>query len=85
MLGGDYQKAKFHFDRARELSGGSAFIVEVLYAQYLDRQELNRQDFHRRLVGVIEGSVEEYPDVALANRIAQHKAQLLLEKEDQWF
>ncbi len=85
ILGGDYLKARQHFDRARTLSQGRVLLVDVLQAQYLDRQTQDRAAFHLRLSRVLEASVEAYPETALNNRISQSKARLLLAKEDAWF
>jgi tetratricopeptide (TPR) repeat protein len=85
ILGGDYQKAREHFDRAHTLSQGKILLVDVLRAQYLDRQTQDRAAFHQRLSRVLEASVDAYPAAALNNRISQSKAELLLAKEDAWF
>jgi hypothetical protein len=85
MLGGDYAKAAHHFERARAISGGKVFMVDVLYAQYLARQKLDEKAFHQRLTDVLRRPADELPAMTLANRIAQRKAQALLAKEAQWF
>ena len=85
MLGGDYAKAEQYFDRARTLSGGAAYLVDVLYAQYLDRQKQDQADFHRRLTGVLQRPLDRHPDLALENAIAQRKARDLLAREQEWF
>ena len=37
MLGGDYNRARSHFERARELSADQVVLADLLQAQYLDR------------------------------------------------
>jgi hypothetical protein len=85
MLGGDYAKAALHFDKARAISRGRALLVEVLYAQYLLRQKLDRKAFHETLVDVLRRPADQPPDLALVNEIAQRKARDLLAKEAEWF
>ncbi len=85
MLGGDYEKAAQHFEKAHTISGGRAFIVDVMYAQYLERQKQDKQAFHEKLSGVVHQSAAQTPDLALANKISQRKAKALLAKEEAWF
>lgn len=85
MLGGDYAKAAQHFAKAEEISGGNLFLVDVLRAQFLDRQQLDQKSFHDRLTRVIDGSAADFPEQALVNRISQEKARGLLAHEAEWF
>jgi hypothetical protein len=85
MFGGDFERSKKHFDRAREINENKLLIVDLLQAQYLSRQMYDRQDFHQRLTGVIEAPEDLYPELTLMNQIAKRKARLLLTREDQWF
>jgi hypothetical protein len=84
-LGGDYEKAQYHFERARAISAGRTLMPEVLYAQYYARQTLNKPLFHTTLASVIEQRLDTYPDTALENALAQRKARGLLLKEEEWF
>ncbi|TNF35906.1 MAG: hypothetical protein EP315_04985, partial [Gammaproteobacteria bacterium] len=85
MLGGNFEKAEQHFDKARELNKHRLLIIDVLQAQYLERQRFDQQAFRKILQSVINAEDGLYPDQALANAIAKHKAQLYLQKEQQWF
>ncbi|HEB83007.1 MAG TPA: hypothetical protein ENJ11_09100 [Gammaproteobacteria bacterium] len=85
MLGGDFEKSRWHFDRARQINDNKLLIVDLLQAQYLSRQMFDREDFHRRLTAIVDAPDDLYPELALLNQIAKRKAGLLLEKEDQWF
>ncbi|MGE5188520.1 MAG: TRAP transporter TatT component family protein, partial [Gemmatimonadota bacterium] len=85
MLGGDFKKSAAEFDRARAITGGKLLIVDLLQAQYLARQELDRKQFHDRLTAVVNTPADIYPDMALDNAIAQHKAKRLLAREAEWF
>jgi len=85
MLGGNFEQSRKHFDRAREITGNRLLMPDLLQAQYLARQQFDRKDFHARLTRVIEAPEDLFPEMALANEIARHKAKLLLDKENEWF
>jgi hypothetical protein len=85
MLGGDFKKSAAEFERARALTGGKLLMVDLLQAEYLARQELDRQQFHERLTAVVDAPPDLFPDMALANAIAQQKAKRLLAREAEWF
>jgi hypothetical protein len=85
MLGGDFRRSAAEFDKARAVNKGKLLIVDLLQAQYLARQELDRNRFHRLLTGIVHAPPDLYPDMALANAIAQRKARALLAKEEEWF
>ncbi len=54
MFGGDFDKAKKHFDRARQINNDKLLMVDLLQAQYLSRQMFDQQDFHQRLIKIID-------------------------------
>lgn len=85
MFGGDFEKSKKHFDRAREITEDQLLVADLLQAQYLSRQKMDREDFHNRLTKIIEAPEDLNPDLALLNNIAKRKAKLLLKEEDKWF
>ena len=85
MLGGNYQLSQQHFDKARAFNQNKLLMVDLLQAQYLDRQQFNQADFHRRLENIINAPDDLYPDQTLVNMIAKQKARQLLNKEDEWF
>jgi hypothetical protein len=85
MFGGDYARSRQHFDAARRVTSGRLLIVDVLLAEYLARQTLDLRLFHDKLSAVIAAPPDLYPEMALANRIAQQKAKRLLDKEKEWF
>ncbi|MEA3412338.1 MAG: TRAP transporter TatT component family protein [Pseudomonadota bacterium] len=85
MLGGDFTKSEQHFDRARELTGGKMLMVDVIEAQFLDRQRLDQDAFHNRLVSVIDAPDDLLPEATLINLIAKQQAASLLEQEQEWF
>lgn len=84
-IGGDFDKSLQHFDRAREITRGKLLIPDLLQAQYLARQQFDREQFHRLLSGIIDAPDDLMPELALQNQIAKRKAANLLKKEAEWF
>lgn len=85
MLGGDYAKAEENFDRARAVTEGKLLMVDVLQAEYLERQRFDATRFEDLLNGVIATPVGHFADMALANQIARERARRLLDKRNDWF
>lgn len=85
MLGGDFTRAQHHFDRARAINDNRLLLVDLLQAEYLHRQQLDRQAFNRTLTAVRDAPADLYPDMALVNAIAKQRAATLLALEEQWF
>jgi tetratricopeptide (TPR) repeat protein len=85
MLGGNFEKSRQHFNKAREITSNKLLIPDLLQAQYLARQEQDRQDFHDRLTAIINAPDDLMPELGLQNQIAKRKARLLLKKESEWF
>ena len=84
-IGGNFEKSKQHFDRAREITDGRLLIPDLLQAQYLARQQFDQEQYRRLLKGIIEAPDDLMPELALQNQIAKRKAALLLKKEQEWF
>ena len=85
MLGGDFALSEMHFGKARNITQGKLLIADVLYAQYLAVQQGDRKAFHDKLTAVVDTPQDSYPEMALANAIAQHKAKILLKNEEELF
>lgn len=85
MFGGNYKRAANEFAKARAATHGKLLMVDVLEAQFLDRQRLDQRDFHRRLTAVLNAPDDLFPAMALSNRLAKERAHYLLKKEHQWF
>lgn len=85
MFGGDFEKSEQHFNRAREITRNELLVVDLLQAQYLSRQKMDREDFHNRLNKIVEAPDDLNPDLALLNQIAKRKAKMLLDEEEKWF
>ena len=84
-LGGNFEKSKQHFDKARAVTDGKLLVADLLQAQYLSRQMFDRKDFHDRLTRIIEAPEDLYPELTMLNQISKRKASLLIKKEAQWF
>ena len=85
MLGGDYSRAEDEFRRAAEINDNKLLVVDLLQAEFLDRQRLDQQAFHQRLTAILDAPDDLYPEMALVNGIAKQKAAILLGYEDDWF
>ena len=85
MLGGDFGRSAKHFEKARALTQGKLLLVDLLQAEYLAHQQLDRKQFHERLTAVVNAPTDIYPEMALVNAIAQRKAGKLLAREEEWF
>ena len=85
MLGGDYVRAEAEFRQAAEINDNKLLIVNLLQAEFLDRQRLDQQAFHQRLTAIVEAPDDLYPEMALVNGIAKQRAAILLDLEGDWF
>ncbi len=85
MMGGNLALAEAHFDKARAQNGNRLLIVDLLQAQYLERQRFDRAAFHRYLQKILAAPDDLYPAQGLINAIAKRKALELLKREDEWF
>lgn len=85
MLGGDFARAEQNFIRANAVTGGKLLMIDVLQAEYLERQRLDQQRFHELLQRVVTDPVGSFPEMALANQIARERARHLLAHEADWF
>lgn len=85
MFGGDFEKSRKHFDRAREITDNKLLVADLLQAQYLSRQMNDRDDFHQRLTYIINAPEDLYPEATLLNQIVKSKAKRLLRYEARWF
>ncbi len=85
MFGGDYVLSAQHFAQAREVTAGKLLIVDVLNAEYLARQEMDRTGFHKKLMAVLDAPDDAFPEMGFANQVAKQRARYLLSKESEWF
>jgi hypothetical protein len=85
MFGGDFARAEANFSSASAVTEGKLLIIDVLQAEYLERQRLDQERFHALLSRVVAEPVGIFPEMALINQIARTRARHLLQKETEWF
>lgn len=85
MFGGNFDRAEQHFQRANEINSEKLLIVDLLHAEYLDRQQLDRDEFNKRLTSIVNAPDDLYPEMALVNAISKKRAAHLLTLENDWF
>ena len=84
-MGGDPEKAKYHFDRAFEISEANLLVVHLMYAQYYAYQIQDRKLFTETLEEILSTPENFYPELNLINEIAKRKARKLLDNVDMYF
>ena len=83
--GGSLEKAKEHFRRAVELSGGKRIAPLVTMAESIAVKEQDHAEFRRLLKQALEFDLDSAPDNRLANTLARRRAQWLLDREEELF
>lgn len=83
-LGGKPEEAKWHFERAIELSEGHNLAAKVQYAESYARLVFDRE-LHDRLLNEVLNSETEYKGYTLLNVFAKQRAELLLQSADDYF
>ncbi len=85
MFGGDPVKAKHHFDRFMEISGGKFLMGQVLFAKFYAVQMQDSGLYRDLLEGVLAADDGLLPDQRLVNEMARAKAAKLLDDIDMYF
>lgn len=85
VIGGDPDKAKYHFDRAFEISDSRLLFIHLLYAKYYAYQIQDRALFEETLHKVMAAPVDYFPEKNFANEVAKRKARVLLDDVDMYF
>jgi len=75
--GGDPEKAKRHFERAKELSGGRRIGTYLGYAESVLVKKQDSREFHRLLDLALAIDLEAHPEDRLVNEIMLRKARRL--------
>lgn len=79
------EKARYHFNRSVEISGGSSAGPYISLASTVSVSEQNYPEFEKLLKTAIEIDPEEYPRMRLAGIIYREKAQWLLKHRSDYF
>ncbi|RMF86372.1 MAG: hypothetical protein D6736_15240 [Nitrospinota bacterium] len=85
QLGGDPERARFHFERALELTRGRYLLVHVFYARFYAVQVQDRSLYVQLLQTVLEAPDDLDPRQRLANQLAKQRARRYLQKVDELF
>jgi len=79
------ERAKRHFERAMELSGGHQASPLVSYAEAVSVQRQDYKDFESLLNRAVAIDVNARPDLRLENLVMQRRAKWLLSRTDELF
>ncbi|NKB67255.1 MAG: hypothetical protein GKR89_09350 [Candidatus Latescibacteria bacterium] len=85
MLGGNPEKSRAHFERARQLSQGQVLMVDVQMARFYARQIFDRDLYVQLLEQVVAAPLDQPPELTLQNTAAQAMARKLLNETDDFF
>jgi hypothetical protein len=83
-LGGKPEKARAHFERAIELSGGRNLMAKVLFAKYYARLVFDRK-LHDQLLHEVLAADPNDPGHTLSNALAKEEARRLLASSADYF
>ena len=83
-LGGDSEKARYHFEQAIAVSDGKNLYAKVLFAERYARSLLDRE-LHDRLLDEVLAADPTVEGLTLQNRLAQLRAQELKDSADDFF
>jgi predicted anti-sigma-YlaC factor YlaD len=84
-LGGSPEKARYHFERAVELSRGASVGPYVSLAESVVVAEQDWQEFQELLETALAIDPEAAPSIRLLNVIGQQRARWLLDRIDHYF
>lgn len=79
-MGGSPERAREHYERALELSGGTRASTHVALAVGVSLPAQDAGAFRALLGRALDVDLDRDPDQRLANRLAQRRAQALLER-----
>ena len=68
MFGGDPDKARHHFNRAIEITGGKFLLAQFLLAKYYAVPAQNRELYEKTLNDILSAPGDLHPEQGLANR-----------------
>jgi tetratricopeptide (TPR) repeat protein len=85
MLGGNPEKAKFHFERSLELTENKYLLAYYFYAKTYAVQMQDRDLFEKLLNTIQDSPREILPAQRLANETARKQAGILLKMADELF
>ena len=84
-LGGDRERARFHFERAMARSGGNSTAALISYARAISVREHDFDTFEELLERVLAINPDDNPSTRLVTILDQRKARWLLYNADDFF
>lgn len=84
-MGGSPERAREHYQRALELSGGRRASLHLKLAENVSVPAQDRAEFEHLLQAALAVELDAAPDLRLSNRIAQGRARQLLATIDDLF
>ncbi len=84
-MDGSMDKARYHYERALELSDGKRCSIWLGWAESVSVAEQNRAEFEELLERVLAFDVDSYPEGRLLNILAQRRARWLMSRTDDLF
>lgn len=84
-LGGNPSRAKFHLDRALDLTGGNFLLARLFIADPYAVQIQDRTLYETQLRLILDAPDDLLPEQRLMNQVAKARARLLLERIDELF
>ena len=85
MMGGKYERARAHFERALELAGGNRASPYVTWAVSSTVARQDRNEFNEVLGRALAIDTDRVPADRMLNLIAQARARVLLRRVDDFF
>ena len=84
-MGGSQEKARHHFNRSVEISGGRSAAPYLALTTAVSVANQDVEEFRTLLEHVLSIDVDEDPDNRLANILSRRKAEWLLDHVDYFF
>lgn len=84
-LGGNPDKAKEYFEKCLAINGGKFLMTQLYYARAYAVSTQDQPLFESLLKQVEDASIDDVPEIRLANVLAKQKARKLLAQENELF
>jgi predicted anti-sigma-YlaC factor YlaD len=84
-VGGSFDRARTHLERAEALSGGHRVSALVNFAETVSVARQDRREFERLLRQALAVDTDAAPDMRLANLVYQKRARWLLSRTEELF
>ncbi len=84
-MGGSFERARMHYERALELHGGTRPSTYVTWAELVSYSQQDREEFERLLEKALAIDPEKNKSERLATLITQKRARMLLALADDLF